>query len=47
MGKSTSNYNDNYIIDIVNSYIKDFKSEKVVENLKDSSLYILISKIFD
>lgn len=37
-------YNDNYIIDIVNSYINDFKSEKVVEDLKDSSLYILISK---
>ncbi len=37
-------YNDNYIIDIVNSYINDFKSEKIVEDLKDSSLYILISK---
>ena len=42
--ENISVYNDNYIIDIVNSYIKDFKSEKVVENLKDSSLYILISK---
>lgn len=42
--ENVSLYNDNYIIDIVNSYIKDFKSEKVVEGLKDSSLYILISK---
>lgn len=37
-------YDDNYITDMINSYIEEFKLRKDIKDIKDSALYILISE---
>lgn len=37
-------YNDNYITNLISSYIEEFKLKKNIKDIKDSSLYILISE---
>ena len=37
-------YDDNYIYTLIEEYLSDFKDKKVIKEIKDSSLYILISE---
>lgn len=40
-------YDDNYIYTLIEGYLAEFKDHKLVSELKDSPLYILISKKLD
>ena len=37
-------YDDNYLYSMIENYLTDFKDKKVVDEIKDSTLYILISE---
>lgn len=40
-------YDDNYIYTLIEDYLEEFKDKKVVKEIKDSDLYILISDKID
>ncbi len=40
-------YDDNYIYTLVEGYLEEFKDQKVIKEIKDSPLYILISEKLD
>jgi len=40
-------YDDNYIYTLIEGYLAEFKDQKLVSELKDSPLYVLISKKLD
>ena len=40
-------YDDNYIYTLIEEYLSDFKDKKVIKEIKDSPLYILISEKLD
>lgn len=40
---NTKDYDQNYIDNLISEYLTDFKKNKVVEEIKDSQLYILLS----
>ena len=40
-------YDDNYIYSLIEGYLSEFKDQKLVSELKDSPLYILISQKLD
>ena len=40
-------YDDNYIYTLVEDYLREFKDKKIIKEIKDSPLYILISNKLD
>ena len=40
-------YDDNYIYTLIEGYLEDFKDKKIIKEIKDSPLYILISEKLD
>lgn len=40
-------YDDNYIYTLIEGYLEDFKDKKLIKEIKDSPLYILISEKLD
>lgn len=40
-------YDDNYIYTLIEGYLGDFKDKKIIKEIKDSPLYILISEKLD
>ena len=40
-------YDDNYIYTLIEGYLSDFKDKKIIKEIKDSELYILISDKLD
>ena len=40
-------YDDNYIYTLIEDYLKEFKDKKIINEIKDSPLYILISEKID
>ena len=40
-------YDDNYIYTLIEGYLEDFKDKRVIKEIKDSPLYILISEKLD
>ena len=35
--------NENYLIELVDGYIESFKNKKIVDEVKDSALYIMLA----
>jgi hypothetical protein len=40
-------YDDNYIYTLIEGYLEEFKDKKIIKEIKDSELYILISEKLD
>ncbi|MBQ9019190.1 MAG: hypothetical protein IJ097_02625 [Bacilli bacterium] len=40
-------YDDNYLYTLIEEYLEEFKDEKIIKKIKDSELYITISKKID
>lgn len=40
-------YNDNYIQDLIDGYLDEFKEKKVISEIKDSPLYIMLAEKLD
>lgn len=40
-------YDDNYIYTLIEGYLEDFKDKRIIKEIKDSPLYILISEKLD
>ena len=40
-------YDDNYIYVLIEGYLRDFKDKKVIEEIKDSPLYVLLEEKLD